>query len=96
VIRDPFTTNPSNTFYDLHAYFQIAAEADNSDLKWRLQQLQTQYDYTVAKLTAQSENSKHSEVKLEVRTTPLPSAQKIGVPPLICFYISRLIHILCA
>jgi hypothetical protein len=46
---------------------QLPSEADNQDLKWRLQQLQTQYDYTVAKLTALSEASKHSEVKLEVR-----------------------------
>jgi hypothetical protein len=45
---------------------QLPSEADNQDLKWRLQQLQTQYDYTVAKLAALSEGSKHSEVKLEV------------------------------
>ena len=44
----------------------VTIEADNHDLKWRLQQLQQQYDYTVSKLTALSESSKHSEVKLEV------------------------------
>jgi myosin heavy subunit len=40
-------------------------DADMLDLKWRHQQLQTQYDYLVSKTSAQNENGKNSEARVE-------------------------------
>ena len=46
---------------------QNTADVDLQDLKWRYNQLQTQYDYINSKYNAHMEGSKHSDVKLEVR-----------------------------
>lgn len=43
----------------------VSDNNDNSDVKWRLQQLQTQYDYMVSKTTAQTEANKHADAKIE-------------------------------
>ena len=49
---------------------QVGESAENIDAKWRLQQLQTQYDYLVSKTAAQNEASKHADYKIEVTTPP--------------------------
>ncbi|KAJ1428031.1 hypothetical protein B484DRAFT_396992, partial [Ochromonadaceae sp. CCMP2298] len=43
----------------------LSSDADNMDLKWRLQQLQTQYDYLTSKTAAQLEAHKHGDVKMD-------------------------------
>lgn len=45
------------------------ADAENQlrETQWRLQQLQTQYDYLVSKSSVQNESSRHAESQIEVR-----------------------------
>ena len=46
---------------------QVNTDSQLRDANWRLQQLQTQYDFLVSKTSSQGEAFKNSEDKIEVR-----------------------------
>lgn len=55
-------------YYEKYGYYKGNLEGQVRDANWRLQQLQTQYDFLASKTSSQGTAFKDAEERLEVDT----------------------------